>query len=394
MKLFYDSTSANWYHTNYETVITMGGEKEIISKQQKGNLEDTSFNLKIKNKHIGPLIGIMSARKRDGTIAGNGPLFRELQKKLISYHGISFIFTPDGVKDNFISGYIYLPDRDNWMKVKLPFPDLVYNRVPFRKLEQDKDYCSVLLKLKEKNILFFNPCFIDKYTLYLLLQNHPILQEFLPNTEVIHKQTNFQAFLEKYQSVYLKPTQSARGKGIFRLKLLNQSEIHLEGLSSREIYPTPLSFWREWESVLIEENYIVQEEIHSAEYDGKRFDFRILAHAESEGYQVTGIGIRQSQGQGLTTHLSNGGELLSYELLRSNEHDQFIKTVVDHIGRTLTEQIGFFGEFSIDAGISVAGKYYIYEVNSKPMSFDEEEIEKRKITQLCRLFLKLTDFLE
>jgi glutathione synthase/RimK-type ligase-like ATP-grasp enzyme len=278
------------------------------------------------------------------------------------------------------------------MKIKAPFPDLVYNRIPFRKAEQDEIFYEALAAIKVRNIPFFNPCFINKFDLYQLFKNHPILQKFLPKTEKIRNQTDFQSFLEKYQSVYLKPAQSSRGKGIFRISIINQSEIHLEGLSNHEIYPTLQNFWNEWETILIDQNYIIQEEVHSDLYNGKRFDFRILAHAVMDEYQVTGVGIRQSQNQQVTTHIPNGGNLLSYELLRTDEHDQFIKTIVEHIGKTLSEKIGFFGEFSIDAGISPSGKYYIYEVNSKPMRFDEDKIEKKRISRLCLLFLHLTHF--
>jgi hypothetical protein len=391
MKIYYDRKSESWYHIGTKANITMGGEKQIIEQNQAG-LGDTCFDIRVRNNHGGPLIGIMAARKSDGSMAGNGHLFRELQKKLISLKGISFIFTPEGMQDGFIHGYIFLPDRLRWMRIKTPFPDLVYNRIPFRRVEQDDKYYAALATLKEKNIPFFNPCFINKYDLYQLFQHHPILQNFMPKTEIIRKSKDFQCFLENNQSAYLKPAQSAKGKGIYRVTQINQFEILLEGLSKQKIYPTLQSFWNEWETMLIEKNYIIQEEVHSDLLNGKRFDFRILAHAKDNEYQVTGIGIRQSQHQELTTHIPNGGKILSYELVRTKKHDQFIKTIVDHIGKTLSDKIGFFGEFSIDAGISLDGKYYIYEVNSKPMRFDEEEIEEKKISELCRLFLHLTNF--
>jgi glutathione synthase/RimK-type ligase-like ATP-grasp enzyme len=391
MKLFYNRKSENWYHLQIKSEIMLGGEKQIIPHLKEG-LNDPSFDLHLKNNQAGPLIGIMTAKKQDGSIAGNGQLFRELQKKLISLHGISFIFTPEGMQEDIINGFVYLPAQKDWIKIKMPFPDLVYNRVPFRGAELDESFRTALAKFQKKNIPFFNPCFIDKYELYQLFQNHPILQKFLPKTQLIHHQSDIQSFLEKYQSVYLKPALSARGKGIFRINRLAQSKICFEGLSINEIHPNIQSIWNKWKTTLLEKKYIVQEEVHSALYDGKRFDFRILAHAKNNGYQVTGIGIRQSQNHELTTHVPNGGTILSYEVLRLKEHDHFIQTIVQQIGKALTEKFGFFGEFSIDAAISITGKYYIFEVNSKPMSFDEEEIENKRLNQLCRLFFQLTHF--
>lgn len=344
----------------------------------------------MKKNSPGPLIGILTAQKANGAIAGNGPLFIELQKKLISLNGVSFVFTPEGTTKNFIIGYTYSLDNNRWIKEKFPYPDLVYNRIPFRKSEQNEPFQALISRLKENKIPFFNPCFIDKYELYELLKNHTVVQKFLPQTILVEDKKDLFSFLKKHTNIYLKPRQSAKGKGIFRLKLVKPSKIQLEGIENCESYKSFDHFWENWYEKLLEKNYLAQEEINSAEYEGYRFDFRILAHAEDNSYKLTGVGIRQAQEQGITTHIPTGGRLLPYELLQSTEHDQFIQTVVPFVGEALSEQFGFFGEFSIDAGVSKAGQYYIYEANSKPMSFDETEIEERKIVQLCRLFLQLT----
>ncbi|MGG3471175.1 YheC/YheD family protein [Neobacillus pocheonensis] len=338
-----------------------------------------------------PLIGIMTARKASGEITGNGPLFIEIQKKLISLNGISFIFTLEGVEDDCIHGYIFSPDENRWIKEKFPFPDLVYNRIPFRKLERDEQCQHFFSLLKIKRIPFFNPCFIDKYELYDLFKDHSIVQHFLPETILVQTKGDLYSFLKKHNRIYLKPRLASKGKGIFRLKNINSTEIELEGLEITETYHSFQHFWEEWSKELSNQKYIAQEEILSAKFQGARFDFRILAHAIDDDYAITGIGIRQSQTQHLTTHIPAGGRMLPYKQVQSNDHDNFIQMIVPHIGSALSEQYGFFGEFSIDAGVSNTGQYYIFEVNSKPMSFDETEIEEKKITELCRLFFQLTN---
>jgi hypothetical protein len=391
MKIQYDRSSLSWYQSKSAEVVTMGGNHKMISFANSGP-EDVSFELRLQDGHIGPLIGILTARKRNGTIAGNGPLFINLQKKLISQDGISFIFTIDGVKDEFIEGYTFIATKNNWVKLRFPFPDLVYNRIPFRKSEKNVEYQGFFSALKKRNIPYFNPCFIDKYELYCLLEPHPILQPFLPKTILANDKRTLSAFLKKHKSIYLKPAQSSRGKGIFRLKIESNNQVILEGINETSTFQSFAHFWEEWEIVLQEKHYISQEEIKSLRYQGKRFDFRILVHADNEGYTVTGIGLRQSQDQEITTHIPSGGRLLPYQLLQTAEHDHFIQTAVNHVGAALTEAFGYFGEFSIDAGISETGDYYLYEVNSKPMSFDEIEIEERKIEQICQLFFHLTNF--
>lgn len=391
MNIHYDSKSGQWYQTFLDTTVTIGGMRQILPKQAEKKA-DAAFELRMKNGKIGPLIGIMTARKTDGTISGNSSLFIQLQSKLTELNGLSFIFTADGVNGSRVDGYAFLPKEQTWKKMKFPFPDLVYNRIPFRKSEREDGIRAIFSDLKEKGIPFFNPCFLDKYLIYCLFKNHSVLKNFLPETQLVTDADELGTFLQKHKSVYLKPAQSAKGKGIFLLRLEEFSEILFEGLTSRKQYNSFLEFWMEHGLFLSEKKYIVQEEIHSAHYHGKRFDFRILAHADMENYQVTGIGIRQSQEQQLTTHIPNGGKLLPYRLFQTAENDQFIQQIVGHVGRALTNELGYFGEFSIDAGMSRDGKFYVYEVNSKPMSFDETEIEERKMTQLCRLFFQLTKF--
>jgi glutathione synthase/RimK-type ligase-like ATP-grasp enzyme len=339
-----------------------------------------------------PLVGILTSRKKNGVIAGNGPLFMNLQKRLISLAGISFIFTLEDVFEDGINGYTFLPNSHRWVKVKAPLPDLVYNRLPFRKAEQTKSYQLVKDMLASKKIPFFNPCFIDKYECYRLLNHHPTLGNHLPETILIKEKHTLQQFLHNHNSVYLKPAQASKGKGILLIKVEEDGKIQLRGIDIEESHPSFEHFWEKWERTFLDKKYLAQEEIHSVRYKGSRFDFRILAHATMEGYTVTGIGIRQSQKQEITTHIPAGGKLLPYSLFQSETRDQFIQQVVNETGKALSEKLGFFGEFSIDLGFSTNGNYYIYEVNSKPMSFDEPEIEERKIEQLCRLFLQLTGY--
>ncbi|MED4227606.1 YheC/YheD family protein [Neobacillus cucumis] len=336
-----------------------------------------------------PLIGIVTSRKLNGTIGGNGPLFLALQKKLISLNGISFVFTPEDVSEEYINGYTFFPEENQWRKARFPYPDLVYNRIPFRKSEKEENSQKLFSILKEKNIPFFNPCFIDKYELFQLLKKDSSIAQYLPETILVKNEKDLFHFLKKFKGIYLKPVQSSKGKGIFRIRMDSHSELLLEGINRHTRYPSFTHFWNEWNEELLLKTYIAQEEILSAEYEGTRFDFRILAHANQEEYILTGVGVRLSQKQDVTTHIPSGGRLIPYQQLQSNDHDEFFQTIVSKVGHAITAHIGYFGEFSIDAGLSQTGRYYIFEVNSKPMSFDEIEIEESKIENLCKLFLQL-----
>lgn len=391
MRLFYNGATGSWYQTSMKQDITFGGNNRSLPYQETISDSSSAFHVNLENQHAGPFIGIITARKADGTIAGNSALFIKLQKQILLQGGISYIFTPDDAHKDFISGYMYLPDQQQWKKIKAPYPDIVYNRIPFRKVEEEDRYQTFFSILKLKKVPFFNPCFLNKFELYKVLQNNQDLKHSIPKTELITDPQTFYYFLKLYPSVYLKPSQSAKGKGILRLSFLDP-QIRIEGMKIKEIYPAFADFWKEWENDLLSKQYLVQEEVHSLMHEGKKFDFRILAHAQKDRYIVTGVGVRQAGIQDITTHIPNGGKLLPYQLFHTDELDRFIDRAVNIIGDTLTRKYGFFGEFSIDAGISTNGDYFIYEVNSKPMSFDEAEIEQKKIEQLCKLFFQLTNF--
>jgi glutathione synthase/RimK-type ligase-like ATP-grasp enzyme len=392
MKISYDPLTAQWYHSENYGPVTFGGDRQHIHLQESHSQCQLEFQVNISGSHAGPLVGIMTTRKNDGSITGNSDLFMKLQKELIPRGGLSYIFTPEDSLADRVIGYIFLPEYNCWKKAAFPYPDIVYNRIPFRKTEQSGQCQSFFTILKQKNIPFFNPGFLDKFELYSLLQSSDSLKPFLPDTELVKDPENLSAFLLKYPRVYLKPTLSSKGKGIYRLIHKKLTDITLEGLLNKTAYSSFQSFWEAWELELTKKHYLVQEEINSALYEGKKFDLRILAHGDDGHYRVTGVGIRQAQKQDLTTHVPNGGRLLPYQLIKTNDHDQFIKKAVNDIGKILSNYYGYFGEFSIDAGISANGEYYLYEVNSKPMSFDESDIEKQKISRLSKLFFQMSNF--
>jgi glutathione synthase/RimK-type ligase-like ATP-grasp enzyme len=392
MRIYYDSDTRYWFQTSVTDTVTFGGNKTVLPWQKTDTKHTFSIQLNSENHHAGPIVGIITARKADGTIAGNSALFIKLQKRIMLQGGISYIFTSEDVQNNWINGYMFLPEMNQWKKIKVPLPDLVYNRIPFRNVEQEEQCQAFFSILKVKNIPFFNPCFLDKYKLYTLLKTNPKIMDYLPETMLINDQQTLYDFFEEQKGIYLKPSHAAKGKGIYRLSFTESPILLMEGLKGNDTYPTFLDFWEKWKKELIEKQYLAQKEVNSAKFEGKRFDLRVLAHASGDGYMVTGVGVRQAMEQDITTHVPNGGKLLPYHLFQTDELDRFITYAVNEIGETLTKSYGFFGEFSIDLGISDDGDYFLYEVNSKPMSFDEIEIEDKKLNQLCSLFFQLTKF--
>lgn len=390
MRIYYDLASKEWLSPSG---ATMGSSllplKSCTTEAEK---HSARFSLSSRDNNAGPVIGILTGKGKDDSLAGNGPLFKALQKEIMQNEGISFVFTAENMGENSIIGYIYLPETDKWIQAVCPLPHLVYNRIPFRKQERTDSFKKACHFFQEHEIPFFNPAFLDKYEVYQLLKQHPVLHKHLPDTILVTGELELGNFLEKYQRIYLKPLQGSKGKGIYRLSHSSGRCIVLSGIKHSFTFKDYKSFWNAWEHTFTAKSYLAQEAINPAKLDGRRFDFRILTHYSKDGYQVTGVGIRQSKDQEITTHIPNGGVLIPYEKVKTKEHEEFIRMAVAESGKLLIAEKGFYGEFSMDAGLTDQGNYVIYELNSKPMSFDENPIEMNRIKELTRLFFELTGY--
>lgn len=336
----------------------------------------------------GPLVGIMTSPKNEYSLAGNLSLFISIQNELLSRGARSFVFSfQDVQEDGRIIGYIFSTERQEWHRTMMPLPDIVYNRIPFRHSERTSDFQKCVQLFKDQQIPMFNPGFIDKYELFLLLSSSKKLKMYLPETVLIDSKDKLEKFHIEHNDIYIKPRMLSKGKNIFRLT----GDLVLESQTQKLSFANFEDFWSEFGEIL-SVGFIAQPTIQPAIQDGMRYDFRILSHwsATEKNYLVTGIGIRATDQSNLTTHLVNGGFIMPYEKIQESKHDRYISALVKEVGLVLSKQLGFFGEFSIDAGMDSDANYVIYEVNSKPMSFDEEEIERKRIIYLCDLFIQIT----
>ena len=395
MILRYDSDLKEWKHeAKADQNISFGfNNVQVEATPSSSAMHENTHRFLLRNKdgNAGPLIGIMAAMSKKMALTGNGPLFKALHDEVVKRKGMIVVFPPETLTKDSISGVTFIPDIQKWIPVKTPLPHLVYNRVPFRKAEQIPAFSDAAKYLTAMGIPFFNPTFINKNKLYSLFVKHPLLQGLMPESIPVRTLNQLALFLDEHHGIYLKPASSSKGIGIFRLRKVS-GQVEFFSHSQKQVYPSLNELWNVYSQILLKHEYIAQKEISPKPIAGNRFDFRVLAHDGKNGYQVTGIGIRQSKKQDLTTHLPKGGILLPYENFRNEKHDEFFTEIVKVIGELLTNELGYFGEFSIDAGVAQNGDYVIYEVNSKPMSFDEPEIEEKRIAILLDLFFRKTGF--
>ncbi len=336
-----------------------------------------------------PLVGILASngRKAD-TFRGDIAVFKSIQKEMKARGARSFVFTTAGIHSTGITGYVYYEDYNRWGKISFPFPDLIYNKISTRSEETSSEFQNLYELYKQKEKPFFNPGFFNKWDCHILLSQEKTLQSLLPNTWLYTKELDLVNLFHTHPSLYVKPVNGYKGSGIVKIKKTDHHNVIVQ--TKKEKITLSNSEFLNWaEHTLKRNSYIIQEEIETDKFEGCKYDLRVLSMYRQGVYSSVGIGVRKAANDSIVTHVPNGGEIVSFHHVQDRCSIKQIDLLANHIGSTLSKNVGFIGEFSMDIGLTPSGSPYLFEVNSKPMIFDENAIQHKRIHQLVELFLTL-----
>lgn len=333
-----------------------------------------------------PLVGILASKgQKKDTFRGDITVFKAIQKKMKDHGGLSFVFTTAGIHSTGITGYVYFEDYNRWGKISFPFPDLIYNKISIRSEETTSKFIHLYQLYKQKEKPFFNPGFFNKWDCHLILSKEKTLQSYFPNTWMYTQKSELIELLYKHPSLYAKPVNGYKGSGIAKIL---KTDHHIIVHTMKEKAVLSYSEFSNWvEHSLKSNSYIIQEEIETDKFEGCKYDLRVLCIYREGLYTSVGIGVRKAAKDSIVTHVPNGGEIVAFHKLRDRCSIKQIDWLANQIGSTLSKTVGFIGEFSMDIGLTPSGSPYLFEVNSKPMIFDEDEIQQKRISQLVELFL-------
>ncbi|CAH0221482.1 Endospore coat-associated protein YheD [Peribacillus sp. Bi96] len=391
MNIFYDIPSESWYHTQENVELFAGAAAEEIG-YKKDHLNQTLFPITVFPVARMLVVGILTSfnPKRESGLGGNLTLFRDLSLYLLKHGILTYAFTGNALHSEPLRGYVFSSETNKWIECKMPLPDIIYNRIPSRRYESSGEFERIINHIKEHRMFLFNPCFLDKYVMFEALREDEFLSNHLPPTTVLRNGECLNAFLDTHKHIYLKPCKGSQGKGIYTIIKNPDGTLLFNSLKHGESFPDFTSFWETQKRDLLKRSYLAQRAIIPKKLLGHRYDYRILVHYEKGFYKVTGKAVRMSQTQEITTHTPRGGKLFPYQSLQSRSLDLNLANIAQKCGEILSKKIGFLGEFSMDIGEDESGLLFIYEVNSKPMQFDEEEIEANRLLHLKNLFIELT----
>jgi hypothetical protein len=414
LALFYDPVKSIWHFYSKEraftpkhqtlywgvplTPINLNAHNELLAPP--GALKMKAMVAPGKQAVLGPLIGILSAEKRDGSLKGNFANFKAIMETGQKIGGIVFAFTPSNVDWNkkIIHGNIFDKNKNQWVTCPFPFPNVVYNRIQDWAHEIKKNSQSCIQQfLSHPGITLYNRGFFNKKDFISTLSKSPKLHKHIPETNQLISKADLTNMFKRYEALYLKPTNSSKGTGIIRVRKSQSQKLYtmqyyahnkkLKKYRTNNIN----QLWNKIQQQMIRCPYIVQQAIPLATVSTCPFDCRVLVQKNHQGlWQISGLGIRVAgNAQSITTHVPRGGRIASptcvlqqaFPQQNSTQIEQQVHSLCIAIAKQMEKHHHLLGEMSIDMGLDRNGYPWIFEANSKPMKFDEPEIRKKQLEQ-------------
>lgn len=314
-----------------------------------------------------------------------------------------YIFSPDAVDWNnrriygFRCGPAGTPAR-RWSVRAFPFPDVIYNRVPTRIAEQHPTVRRTLRTFTTALTgRVYNPHYLNKALLVRALGRHPELSRHLPETMLFRDGGGLQRFLQRHRRIYLKAVGGSLGNDIMQLSYNERGTLLLRYNAGPT--RTRTARFDSWGRLLEQiaqlmrgRKFVMQQAIRLALADGRPFDLRLLVQKHPSGrWNFTGGAARVAGPGQITTHVPRGGRRLAMdEALHKGFGEAAAAPLSAHVASLATKAASAmeqalrreFIEMSLDVGVDVHGHAWIFELNAKPLHFDEIHIQRQRNTNL------------
>ncbi|MFC4403164.1 YheC/YheD family protein [Gracilibacillus xinjiangensis] len=292
-------------------------------------------------------------------------------------------------------------EKNRWTSTIQPFPRVIYNRLPNRKLEAHPVVKQTKQMLQTTSIIF-NPEFFNKWRVYEIFMQNNSVQYLLPHTIFQPSIDTLGEWID-HSDIYLKPVHGSKGNGIFHIYKNNREYMvshFINNKLERSSHSTTDSIINKYFPYGLKD-YVIQEAIPLFEKDKRKVDFRIHTNKNDKNkWEVSLHYARQVDDHFITTHISRGASIISIFDFFSEKDATMLLQKLEQIVLTLSGIIdnyynGGTGELGFDLGIDQEKKIWLLEVNAKPgwTVFDYPEYHNDK-HNIFRLLYRYAFFLQ
>lgn len=374
-----------------------------------------SYSPEARTLRVGPLVGVLVSRTSSDLEKPFGPISsfcRELTSACEAYGGLVYFFTPEDITTsaNSIQGWTF---TDRWSRQTFPIPDIVYNRLTTRKLENSAGVQQFMRDVKSRfATTIFNEKYLNKTEVFQALQKDEALQSYLPESHLFKNYLTLKKMCGKYGTVFLKPVTGSLGKGIIRItKLANSTyQCHYTGLGGirSQSFPKLTPLYNSISGKMKTRRYQIQQGLKLLEVSDRPVDFRALVQRGKTGnWEITSTVARIAGNETFVSNLARGGTLspvqdaiMKSKLISTQKSavPQRINKAALDIAKGIETQIdAHFAELGIDLAVDPHGKVWLLEVNSKPSKDDNSPLNattkiRPSVRQIVRYSQHLAKF--
>ncbi|MGA8944105.1 MAG: YheC/YheD family protein [Thermoactinomyces sp.] len=321
-------------------------------------------------EHLAQPFGLMTRFLNECTAAGESKGIRIA------------VFTPEHLDLKRNETTVWIKQKKKWRSTKYPLPDVIYNRITSRRVEQQEALQRKLSLIKNLyNIPLFNERFLDKYQVYQILDKNEHIRNKLPKTCLFRDKNSISLF-KQYPTVYLKPTNGSLGSGIIKMTRTREGWIYQASTPVGTIRRTLKSNYRMIQFLqqkIGKKPYIVQQGLNLMKFENRPVDFRILVQKRKEGiWKITSAVARIANSQHIVSNLARGGTIrkagdVLKELPYAHKPSLAkMRMTALEIAKAFEQSAeGHFAELGIDLAIDTLGKIWLIEINSKPSKTDD-----------------------
>jgi glutathione synthase/RimK-type ligase-like ATP-grasp enzyme len=352
---------------------------------------------------LGPVIGLLtdfpSSMLEEPHFRSIHAFCEELHHGISETGGFFYVFS----FEQFLNRGYYL-SNGKWCPFEHPLPDVIYNRIHSRKLEQSQKFKLFRQKLETLMIPLFNERFLSKWEVYNHIFYEKHLFPYLPRTKIFSKE-HLNELAQENETVFIKPVHGSQGRNIIKLKKEEDGFYSIQ-TSIAALYESTKNkyfldeIYQQLHPILHNRYFIIQQGIELVTYESCAMDFRVLCHKNlNNHWQVTSIVARVAAEDEFVSNIARGGRMLrplnvlqtclghkkSLEVLALMK--ELALETASTIGNSST---GITGELGIDIGLDQDGKLWIIEVNSKPSKNFEDGLGKirpsaKALIQFCTI---------
>lgn len=337
---------------------------------------------------IGDVFAILAGEGKDG-FNGARLNFRDVIEQGKQERAFIYVVAVNDVTDASIwQGYVRLGHR-KWLRIPVPRPQAMYNRIPTRALERRPSAQQARRILTRLQIPLFNPSYFSKSNIYDAIRTGG-LGHYLPETLGGLDKDGLLNMVSRHPAVYLKPSGGSVGHGMIRIDVRRSGyaiAVLKNGRTTRFTCTTANEVWTTIERERVVGKYVVQQAIPLTLFRGNPCDFRVLLQKRGDDWILVGRGVRVSGEGRITTHVPNGGSIANATIVlqeafgvAAGQVDAELESFVLRAAKAIDDSYaGALGEMSMDIGIDAAGIPWFFEANAKPMKFDEPDIRAHSL---------------